>query len=389
MMQKNVHILEKVFKFDKCEQMMLLMSRKDYNTEIEEYVRNIMLQKKIDWNFFLGLVSNHRVNGVICNRVQNMEGVPLSVKRSLQFMLLSQIQRNVCHKEEIAKVYQELEREKVNFAFLKGAVLNFVYYGEGERISNDTDILVDLEDLDKVIKICEKMGYVQGHIENGEIVPATKREIMFAQLNTYETVPMIKKIGNPYLPFHEFDINFRLGNDDKGEMSKIMLKDTEIVGNSAFKLRTMSLERFLIYLCIHLYREATMVYKIVRGDDLILYKFMDIHYFIISNQQKLSWEKLLKEAETLDRQKDVYYALYFTEELYPGTVSSEILESFDMLGKDFLNQYRGRDNSEEVYEWKLKFHERIFDDVSRIKEAKENIEHENERYNRIREELKK
>lgn len=378
-----------ISKFCEMEKIILLLSRKRYNEKIEEYIQNLILQEKNDWTLFLGLVIKNRVNGVICNRIQNMERVPLSVKRSLQFMLLSQIQRNACHKEEIAKVYQELEREEVNYAFLKGAVLNFVYYGKGERISNDTDILVNPEDLTKVIKICEKMGYVQGHIENGEIVPATKREIMFAQLNTYETVPMIKKTGNQYLPFHEFDINFRLGNGDKGEMSKIMLKDTEIVGNSAVRLRTMSRERFLIYLCIHLYREATMVYKIVRGDDLILYKFMDIHYFIISNQQKLSWEKLLKEAETLDRQKDVYYALYFTEELYPGTVGSEILKSFDMLGKEFLNQYRGRDNSEEVYEWKLEFHERMFDDVSRIAEAKENIGYENERYNSIREELKK
>lgn len=388
-MKKNKKLFEMISKFCEMEKMILLLSRKRYNEKIEEYIHNLILQEKNDWTLFLGLVIKHRVNGVICNRIQNMERVPLSVKRSLQFMFLSQIQRNACHKQEIVKIYYELEKEEVNYAFLKGAVLNFVYYGEGERISNDTDILVNPEDLAKVIKICEKMGYVQGHIENGEIVPATKREIMFAQLNTYETVPMIKKTGNPYLPFHEFDINFRLGNDDKGEMSKIMLKDTEIVGNSAFKLRTMSLERFLIYLCIHLYREATMVYKIVRGDDLILYKFMDIHYFIISNQQKLSWEKLLKEAETLDRQKDVYYALYFTEELYPGTVGSEILKSFDMLGKDFLNQYRGRDNSEEVYEWKLEFHERMFDDVSRIAEAKENIGHENERYNSIREELKK
>lgn len=378
-----------VSKFSETERMILLTSRIDYDEKMEGYVQKIIFQEKIDWNLFLGLVINHRVTGVICERIQNLERVPISVKRSLQFMLYSQIQRNFCHKKEITKVYDELEKGQINYAFLKGAVLNFIYYGEGERISNDSDILVDLDDLSKVIKICEKMGYVQGHIEGEKIIPVTKKEIMFAQLNTYETVPMIKKTGNPYLPFHEFDINFRLGNDDKGEMSKVMLKDTEIVGNSAFELRTMSLERFLIYLCIHLYREATMVYKIVRGDDLVLYKFMDIHYFIISNLQKLSWEKLLKEAETLDRQKDVYYTLYFTEELYPGTVGSDILKSFDMLGKDFLNQYRGRDNSEEVYEWKLKFHERMFDDVSRIKEAKENIEHENERYNSIREELKK
>ncbi len=371
------------------EKMTLLLSRKDYDGTMEEYIQNMIFNERINWNLFLGFSITHRVNAVIFNRITKMEDVPVTVKRSLQFMLLSQIQRNACHKQEIAKISAELEREDVNYAFLKGAVLNFVYYGEGERISNDTDILVNVEDLAKVIKICKKMGYIQGYVKSGEIVPATKKEIMFAQLNTYETVPMIKETGNPYFPFHEFDINFRLGNDDKGEMSKIMLKDTVIVGNSTFKLRTMSPERFLIYLCIHLYREATMVYKIVRGDDLILYKFMDIHYFIISNQQKMSWEKLLKEAELLDRQKDVYYALYFTEKLYPGTVESEILNSFDMLGKDFLNQYRGRDNSEEVYEWKLKFHERMFNDVSRIKEAKENIEHENERYNCIRKELKK
>ena len=387
-MEKCKKIIEKISKFGKVEDMILLLSRKDYDNKVEKYLQDLIKENIIDWKLFLGLSTNHRVNGVIFERVNKLL-VPTTVKRSLHFMYLSQVERNNCHREEIYKIFEELERERINYAFLKGAVLNSVYYEKGERISNDSDILVELDDLSKVIKICEKMGYVQGHIESGEIVPATKREIMFAQLNTYETVPMIKKTGNLYLPFHELDINFRLGNDDKAVMSKVMLQDTKIVGNSSFKLRTMSLEKFLIYLCIHLYREAIMIYKIVRGDDLILYKFMDIHYFIISNQKKLSWEKLLREAETLDRQKDVYYALYFTEELYPGTVDNEILESFDMLGKDFLNQYRGKDNSEEVYEWKLEFHERMFDDVKRRREAKKNIEYENERYNNIREELKK
>lgn len=388
-MKRKKQLFEMISKFCETEKMILLLSRKMYDEKIEEHILNVISQGKIDWTLFLGLVIKHRVNGAICNRIRNMEGVSLFVKRSLQFMLLSQIQRNSCHKEEIAKVYYELEREEVNYAFLKGAVLNFVYYGEGERISNDTDILVNLDDLNKAIRICEKMGYVQGHIENGEIVPATKREIMFAQLNTYETVPLIRKTGNPYLPFHEFDINFRLGNDDKGEMSKVMLQDTEIVGNSSFELRTMSLERFLIYLCIHLYREAVMVFKIVQGDDLLLYKFMDIHYYIISNKQKLSWKRLLEEAEVLDRKKDVYYSLYFTEELYPGTIDSEVLDSFEIKDKAYLNQYRGRDNSGEVYEWTLSFYERMFDSAARIKEAKKNIEQENNRYNNIREELKK
>ena len=338
-MQKHTQIFDAISRFSKIEQMALLLSRKDYDRAMHDFVQNIIIQESVDWNCLLGLLINHRVNGVVCNRIQVMEEVPLTVKRSLQFMLFAQVQRNTCQKKEISQAFDELEKEGVNYAFLKGAVLNSLYYYEGERISNDTDILVNINDLYKAIRICEKLGGIQGHIEGEKIVSATKKEIMFAQLNTYETIPVIKKTGNSYLPFHKFDINFRLGNDDKGGMSKIMLQDTEIVGNSPFMLRTMSLEKFLIYLCIHLYREAVMVYKIVRGNDLLLYKFMDIHYFIVSNKHKLSWDRLLEETKTLGRQKDVYYTLYFTEELYPGTIGDSVLEAFNLIEKMYLNQY--------------------------------------------------
>lgn len=84
----------------------------------------------------------------------------------------------------------------------------------------------------------------------------------------------------------------------------------------------------------------------------------------------------------------MYYTLYFTEELYPGTIGDSVLEAFNLIEKMYLNQYRGKDNSKEVYDWSLKFHERMFDSVSRIEEARKNIGQEDKRYNKIREELK-
>lgn len=50
-------------------------------------------------------------------------------------------------------------------------------------------ILVGERDLGKVDKILKAMGYIQGIFKNGEIIPATKKEILFARLNTYETFP--------------------------------------------------------------------------------------------------------------------------------------------------------------------------------------------------------
>lgn len=388
-MENKISIFRKLTKFDSLEQMVLLLSRADFNEQMSEYINELVSKENIDWDRFLGLVINHRVNGVVCKRIKGIREIPQTVIRALNFMLISQKERNRCHRDEIHKISLVLEENGINYAFLKGAVLNTIYYGNGERISNDTDILLDVGDLNKVIQLCTPMGYIQGEVKNGEIIRATKKEILFAQLNTYETVPLIKKTGNPYMPFHEFDVNFRLGNDDKSSLSNNLIQNTVLSGDDEFSLRTMTVENFLIYLCIHLYREAVMVFKIVQGDDLILYKFMDIHYYIEANRQYISWENLKEEVMRLDKVKDVFYVLFFAEQLYPGTIGDSVLKMFETQDNRFLDQYRGRDNTDEIYDWKLNFYERMFHPQARMAEAKKNIGEESERYNNIREELQK
>lgn len=382
-------ILEKLIKFDSLEQLILLLSRADFNEKFSNYINKLILMEKIEWDKFLGLAINHRVNGVIYKQLRGIEGMPQTVRRALHYMHISQKERNRCHRNEIKKLSLALEQKGFNYAFLKGAVLNTIYYGDGERISNDTDILLDVRDLKEVIQLCTSLGYIQGEVENGEIIRATKKEILFAQLNTYETVPLIKKTGNSYLPFHEFDVNFRLGNDDKSGLSNHLIQNTVLSGDDEFSLRTMTVENFLIYLCIHLYREAVMVYKIAQGADLILYKFMDIHHYIEANRQNISWKKMQEEVFQLDKVEDIYYVLFYTEKLYPGTIDDNVLDMFEPDDVRYLDQYRGRDNSDEVYDWEMDFYERMFHPRARMAEAEKNIGRESERYHSIREELQK
>lgn len=385
----RMSIFKKLSEFEVMEQIVLLLSRADFNEQMSEYINELISKENIDWDRFLGLVINHRVNGVICKRIKDIRGIPYVLRRALDYMLLSQRERNSCHRDEIQQLFFALEEQKLNYAFLKGAILNAIYYEDGERISNDTDILVDVRDLDKIIQLCTEMGYVQGHIENNRLIKATKKDILFSRLNTYETVPLIKKIDNHYVDFHVFDVNFRLGNDDKEKMSALMLQETEIVSKENISLRTMSVEKFLIYLCIHLFREAVMVYKIVQGADLVLYKFMDIHHYIMINKKNISWNRMKEETSILNRIRDVYYTLFFTERLYPGTIDDSVLKMFETQDVRFLDQYRGRDNTDEIYDWKLNFYERMFHPQARKAEAKKNIGEESERYNNIREELQK
>lgn len=67
-----------------------------------------------------------------------------------------------------------------------------------------------------------------------------------------------------------------------------------------------------------------MVLQIMSGTDLTLYKFMDVHFFILDREDSLDWDLMFEEAEILGRLNDIYYTLYYTEELYPGTVCKKI-----------------------------------------------------------------
>jgi len=277
--EKN-NVISKIQKFKPYEQMVLLCSRYDLKEDEKEYIQKLIFSFEIDWSNFLGTVLYNRVNGIVYNNIKQFEKVPVYVIYSLKIVYSEQEVRTKLHQEEIFKINDILDQEKIKFAFLKGSVLNSVFYKKGERISNDTDIMVSVEDLDRVVNILKGEGYIQGRFENGEIIPAMKKEIIFARLNTYEIVPLIKKINERYFPVHELDINFRLGNDDVKGLSVEMLDNTFILKNEGKGVRTMSLENFLLFLCVHHYREATMIYKIVTGDDFTLYKYMDVHFFI-------------------------------------------------------------------------------------------------------------
>jgi len=279
-----------------------------------------------------------------------------------------------------------LERVYKHYYFIiRGAVLNTLCYKESERISGDTDIMVNSNDLNKCSELLQSIGYKQGEVENGNFVPATKKQIIFARLNTYETVPFVKPMKNETLPFHEGDINFRLSNDDSIESALEMLNDTIRIETENGGIRTLNIEKFLIFLCIHHYREATMVFKIVAGEDMILYKYMDIHMFLSKNEINL--EEIVRITNKIGRKKEVYHTLYYTELLYPNTVDKRVFEMLDIAELSFLNQYRGRDNSDELYEWKTSFYSRCFSNERRI-EAMKNIKGENERFNSIKDKLK-
>jgi hypothetical protein len=384
---KNEKIVDALNIYKPHEQLVLICSRYQLGEEEKSYLKELILRYDMDWSSFLGAALINRVNGVVYKYIKECNGVPGYVNYFLKVAFTEQKKRTALHQQSIAEIVELFEKEQITYSLLKGAVLNTVFYKAGERISNDTDMMVDVKDLDKAAKILKDVGYIQGYIIDGELVPATKKEILFARLNTYEIVPLIKPVDEIHLPYHEVDINFRLSNDDTQEKSSELLSNTIVMEGNGYNIRTLSFEYFFLFLCVHHYREATMVFKIQDGSDLTLYKFMDIHFLISQRANEINWDKLLVICKNLDRLNDVYYTMYYAEMLYPGTFDTEILGKFKPGNVEYLNEYRGRDNTNEVYQWKTDFAHRAFSWGRRV-EAMMNIAEENNRFKDIRQQLK-
>ncbi len=372
--------------FKTYEQAVLMCSRNQLDDDEKEYVRALIKQYDMDWSAFLGAVLFNRVGGVVYRNIQEIGGFPRRVTSNLRASFESIKERTILHQKEIKKIDEEFEKQNIRFSFLKGSVLNTMYYEQGERMSNDTDLLVDVNDLKVCSDVLEKLGYTQGTVENNEIIPATKKEKIFARLNTYEIVPFVKKIDSKVFPYHEVDINFRLGNDDTTEFAQKMLAKSIRIENGKTSVRTLDMENFFVFLCIHHYREATMIYKIISGDDLTLYKYLDIHMFI--KKTDIDWNKVVELSKKMGTDIAVYHTLYHTEIIYPGTVEDSVFDMFGFENIDFVNQYKGRDNTEEIYEWENNIYERFFN-VNRRVEALKNIEKESDRFKEIQKQLRK
>ncbi|SFL10858.1 Uncharacterised nucleotidyltransferase [Paenibacillus sp. 1_12] len=118
----------------------------------------------IDWDHFLKLAIHHRIYSLIYVRLQELDEtlIPAYVfevlhrkfkKNTLQMLHLS------AEMEQVSKSFTENE---VRTLFLKGPVLAVDLYGDiSLRTSSDLDILISIDDLDRVEKLLFKQGYVK------------------------------------------------------------------------------------------------------------------------------------------------------------------------------------------------------------------------------------
>ena len=85
------------------------------------------------------------------------------------------------------------------------------------------------------------------------------------------------------MEFCEIDINYSFDYKARQETNIVeeFLNNTQPSINTEYgSMNTLKISYFLIQLCLHLYKEATVLNWVKMGRDISLYKYMDIYVFI-------------------------------------------------------------------------------------------------------------
>lgn len=315
---------------NRAEQKLVLELCRCHNPNTKQ-IENLKKQG-VDEAVVLGQLLFHRVAGTAYTTLSNTGLLSMfhrEFRTTLKAMHQSACEQTTSFRKTVEEIAAVMNETQVPYALLKGGRLCYSY-PLGCRTSNDVDILLSPKDLDTVSQALYAHGFVQGHIRNHTLIPASRAELIQSRMTRGETVPFVKEVSLPYMQFAEIDLNFSLHekNEQNQTVSELLSRRVHFKANDTHAF-TLNKYDFILHLCAHLYKEASVMAWVRMNRDLAMYKYLDL-YWLIQDWSDDDYNQLLIVAHEADLEWDLYYALYGTRELF-GMTSAPLDQMLEYL----------------------------------------------------------
>ena len=129
-------------------------------TDEEDSILNKAIEEGVNWIEVGGILLNHRLSGYFYNNVsnQNLQTIPEEMRKNLKALIKGQEIEQIRLSKYIKEIDAALKDTSIKYAGLKGIIFGAGLYKAGVRRSNDIDLLVYEEDLDKLDCIFRKIA---------------------------------------------------------------------------------------------------------------------------------------------------------------------------------------------------------------------------------------
>ncbi|WP_078557197.1 nucleotidyltransferase family protein [Bacillus alkalicellulosilyticus] len=368
---------------DNEERLVLMLAKKNLSKE-ERGILIQLMESHLDWERIMGSLSLHRIKGIAWSNLKKIFGRDFNIKltypnffKELDYAYRYQMLKAKENMKLTLEVCNEFEKNNVKHVVLKGFVSSSVIYNDfGMREFGDNDILIHSSQLEQALTILKDKGYTQGNynVINDEITEASRREKIVRTMVSHEVIPLVHK-GNPILPHHEVDLQFSIdlmtGNKTDMEVQQLLNRRVEMkLGEGSFY--TLDLYDFLIFLCIHFYKEAISLMEVLHYGDLNLYKLCDI-YYLIEDFSNINWKEFLFRIQQLNVEKEVYYSLHYVINIFDLMIPVNIIKAISPKNLDYINEVYYYNNENVAHVWGDPIIKRIFN-IDRVKQIKVNEE---------------
>ncbi len=282
---------------------------KNANTD----VLNGLMNEKLDYPYILGQLLFNRVGAMAYIALLNnqlLHRVNREFRNTLKAIYEYNLNKTNSFIEAIGSLKPLFAQFKFPYAFLKGAYL-VELYDRGLRTSNDIDILIAPQSITDLSNILKESGFEQGSVRNEVFVPADRKEIISSRMNRGEIVPFVKELNLPGMKFLEIDVNFSLGfrpGIDEEVVNDLLNRTQPLIQKT---ILTLDREDFLIHLCAHLFKEATVMSWVEMSRDISLYKYCDIGLFVHEFMDAKFTVSLIQRINDMGLNKECYFALNY------------------------------------------------------------------------------
>lgn len=333
--------------WSKEDRLIFICARATLGQDLKEQIKEFQ-KTHLDWPYIFDKAQKDGVFPLLYHNLKKIPGdsynPPQDILDRLEKHYYRNVARNMGLYHELEKVLKALKKAGIEVILLKGAFLaGAVYPNIGLRPMGDIDLLIRKEDLRKIHKILNSLGYFSPHNYQDYLnIPHSP------YLNTliYQTLSPI------YLFLH---LHWHLINSSRPLHAYASKIDMDSIWNKAVPVKvgnmstmTMSPYHMLIHLCEHAFRHSF--------DRLIL--LSDIFELIRYYDKCLSWDQVIEEANRFNLIRPLYYSLYFAHKFLDAKIPRGILSSirpakFSLCERKFisliLNNIRGSDLSFPMY----------------------------------------
>ena len=342
-----------------------------------EYVISVLKEEKTeyipDWYSVTGFLLSHRIAGLFYNRAKRSGNqLPKKIEKILCEIFEKQKRKVNFMRDELFIITQKLSENKVPYMLLKGSVLNNLsddskkIYEEGERVSNDIDLLVKQDGITVVSNLLQELGFIQGYydLSKNKIEEFSRIEVIKRRMNRGEIAPFIKMSDKAEFPFVEVDVNYSLGNtpiEGLELLEEMISSSSEYAGKVL--MRVPNEELFFLHLITHQYKESCLMFMVKNSKNLDLYKLADIYYLYKANiLDKPELERLIEK---------------YGMQQQAGTVLKQVGEIFaDEEIQNYVSKFKSNEpividyDKKKAYSWCADIKQRLcnFDEQRCLKE---------------------